>query len=76
MEVVQSATCVAFFCRCKMPHFCSELMVGKMRIFVIWTLRIRKTISLYNPLQINPATEIQTRQFVGALCVVVQHVIY
>ena len=42
---MQNATCVAFFCRCKMPHMVSEVMVGKMRLFVNWTLRTRKTIS-------------------------------
>jgi len=30
MKVMQSATCAAFFCRCKMPHDYSEVMVGKM----------------------------------------------
>jgi hypothetical protein len=30
MKVMQNATCVALFCRCKMLRYCSEVMVGKM----------------------------------------------
>ena len=30
MKVMQNAICVAFCCSCKMQHFYSEVMVGKM----------------------------------------------
>ena len=30
MKVVQNARDVATYCRCKLRHFCPEVMVGKM----------------------------------------------